>query len=69
MSAYEAVKEWVFSGGDDVAPLTFEQGLTDRQLAKKLIEDWPTWSEGKCPYSLTDMTAAFGDVREEFAET
>lgn len=66
MDTYDAVKAWVYSGGADLAPRTFRQGLSNRELAAGLIADWPTWSEGECPWSLEELTAAFAEVRSEF---
>ena len=65
MSAYDAVERWVYSGGVALAPRTFRQGKSDRQLAAQLIADWSTWSEGECPHSLAELESAFAVVRAE----
>jgi hypothetical protein len=68
MGAYEAVKTWVYSGGDEVAPMTFEQGMSDAELAIELQNDWHTWSEGQCPFTVVELTDGFAQVREELAQ-
>ena len=61
---YSAAKEWLYSGGDDLVPLSFEES-TDQELAAQFIDAYRTNVGEPCPYSLADLTAVYADLREE----
>lgn len=64
MIMYNAAKEWLHSGGDDLVARSFQES-TDEQLAAQFIDAYQINVGKPCPYSLADLAATYAELREE----